>query len=42
VATSTRANLGDAISEVRDDLVRQLNDLKTRKEPKNNRSGRAT
>jgi len=42
VATSTRANLGDAISEVRDDLVRQLNSLKTRKEPKNNRNGRAT
>lgn len=42
VATSIRADLDEAVNEVRDDLVRQLNDLKTRTEPRNNRARRAT
>src|SRR3546814_10775497 len=34
VATSTLPNLDDAITEVREDLIRQLNVLKTRSEPR--------
>jgi hypothetical protein len=42
VATSTRPGLDEAVVEVRDDLVSQLNDLKTRTEPRNNRARRIT
>jgi ribosome-associated translation inhibitor RaiA len=37
VATSSHANFGTALNEVRDDLVRQLTDAKNRTEPRNNR-----
>jgi ribosome-associated translation inhibitor RaiA len=37
VATSNELDLDDALAEVRDDLLRQLNDQKTRQEPRNNR-----
>lgn len=37
VATSTEWDLDAAVAEVRDDLVRQLNDAKTREEPRNSR-----
>jgi ribosome-associated translation inhibitor RaiA len=37
VATSTEVDIDDALAEVRDDLLRQLNDQKTRNEPRNNR-----
>jgi len=42
VATSTLPGIDEAVSEVRDDLVRQLNDRKTRAEPRNNRARRTT
>jgi hypothetical protein len=38
VATSTHIGFDDAIAEVRDDLIRQITDAKTRTEPRNNRS----
>jgi ribosome-associated translation inhibitor RaiA len=37
VATSTQLDLDDALAEVREDLLRLLNDQKTRNEPRNNR-----
>jgi ribosome-associated translation inhibitor RaiA len=37
VATSTEVEMDDALAEVRDDLLRQLNDNKTRNEPRNSR-----
>lgn len=37
VATSEQRQLSLALTEVRDDLRRQLNDAKTRTEPRNNR-----
>jgi ribosome-associated translation inhibitor RaiA len=37
VATSNEVDMDDALAEVRDDLLRQLNDQKTRNEPRNNR-----
>lgn len=37
VATSTRTDLDHALSEVRDDMIRQVDDTKTRREPANNR-----
>jgi ribosome-associated translation inhibitor RaiA len=37
VATSTELDLDDALAECREDLLRQLNDRKTRDEPRNNR-----
>jgi ribosome-associated translation inhibitor RaiA len=37
VATSEHRQLSTALMEVRDDLRRQLNDAKTRTEPRNNR-----
>lgn len=37
VATSEERDLAVALAEVRDDLVRQLNDAATRREPRNNR-----
>jgi ribosome-associated translation inhibitor RaiA len=42
VATSNQADFGRAINEVRDDLIRQLNDAKTRHEPRNNKHLRET
>lgn len=42
VATSTHTTMTQALSEVRDDLVRQITDAKTRTEPRNNRQRRNT
>lgn len=42
VATSTRTNLDQALTEVRDDLIRQITDAKNRTEPRNNRLRRDT
>ncbi len=42
VATSDEPNLGRALNEVRDDLIRQLTDAKNRTEPRNNPSLRET
>ena len=42
VATSEQADLGQALTEVRDDLIRQLTDAKNRTEPRNRRSLRDT
>jgi len=38
VSTSTARELAVALNEVRDDLIRQVDDAKTRTEPRNNRS----
>ncbi len=40
VATSTKTDFGSALSEVRDDLIRQLTDAKNKTEPRNNRRRR--
>jgi ribosome-associated translation inhibitor RaiA len=40
VATSKEVDMDDALAEVRDDLLRQINDQKTRNEPRNNRLAR--
>lgn len=37
VATSTHPDIDDAVAEVRDDLVRQLNDMKTKVEQRGRR-----
>jgi ribosome-associated translation inhibitor RaiA len=37
IATSSEQELHDALNDVRDDLRRQLNDAKTRREPRHNR-----
>lgn len=42
VATSTQADLALALTEVRDDLIRQVTDAKNRTEPRNNRRLRNT
>ena len=42
VATSEEADLDKALTEVRDDLIRQLTDAKNRTEPSNRRSLRDT
>lgn len=42
VATSTQAKMAQAVIEVRDDLIRQITDAKTRTEPRNNRQRRST
>jgi len=42
VATSTHTTMSQALSEVRDDLIRQITDTKTRTEPRNNRQRRNT
>lgn len=42
VATSSEPDLGQALNEVRDDLIRQLTDAKNRSEPRNNSSLRNT
>ncbi|XVV07604.1 HPF/RaiA family ribosome-associated protein [Actinosynnema sp. CA-248983] len=41
VATSAKRDLTAALSEVRDELVRQVDDAKTRTEPRHNRALRA-
>jgi ribosome-associated translation inhibitor RaiA len=38
VSTSTARELSMALNEVRDDLIRQVDDAKTRTEPRNNRT----
>ena len=42
VATSEQPDLDSAVTEVRDDLIRQLTDAKNRAEPRNRRSLRET
>ena len=42
VATSEHPNLDSALTEVRDELIRQLTDAKNRTEPRNRRSLRET
>lgn len=42
VSTSATTSLQDALTEVRDDMVRQIEDATTRQEPRNNRSLRQT
>lgn len=42
VATSTHTTMAQALGEVRDDLIRQITDTKTRNEPRNNRHRRKT
>ncbi len=42
VATSHLADFDDALIEVRDDLRRQINDAKTKSEPRNSRKRRST
>jgi len=42
VATSTHTELSQALTEVRDDLIRQITDAKDRTEPRNNRRRRET
>ena len=37
VATSTHTGYDDALIEVRDDLIRQITDLKNKREPRHNR-----
>ena len=37
VATSSDADFGHALNEVRDEMIRQVTDAKTRSEPRNNR-----
>ena len=38
VSTSATSSLQDALTEVRDDMIRQIGDATTRQEPRNNRS----
>lgn len=42
VATSTHTTMSEALAEVRDDLVRQITDAKSRTEPRHNRQRRST
>lgn len=42
VTTSTEEDLHSAVNEVRDEMRRRLNDVKTRQEPRNNRHLRET
>jgi ribosome-associated translation inhibitor RaiA len=42
VSTSTARELATALNEVRDELIRQVDDAKTRTEPRNNRARRRT
>ena len=37
VATSSSTDLDRALNEVRDEMIRQLNDMKTKSEPRNNK-----
>jgi ribosome-associated translation inhibitor RaiA len=42
VATSSNADLDRAFNEVRDEMIRQLTDMKTKSEPRNNKHLRDT
>jgi ribosome-associated translation inhibitor RaiA len=42
VATSSNADLDRALNEVRDEMIRQLTDMKTKSEPRNNKHLRDT
>ena len=42
VATSSSTDLDHALNEVRDELIRQMTDMKNRSEPRNNRQLRDT
>jgi ribosome-associated translation inhibitor RaiA len=42
VATSMHTTMSQALGEVRDDLIRQITDAKTRTEPRNSRQRRNT
>lgn len=42
VAKSSASNLNRGLNEVRDEMIRQLTDAKTRREPRNNRRLRET
>jgi ribosome-associated translation inhibitor RaiA len=42
VATSSSSDLDHALNEVRDELIRQMTDMKNRSEPRNNRHLRDT
>ena len=42
VATSSSTDLDHALNEVRDDMIRQMTDMKNRSEPRNNRHLRDT
>jgi len=42
VATSTHTTMSQALGEVREDLIRQITDTKTRTEPRNSRHRRNT
>ena len=42
VATSSNGDLDRALNEVRDEMIRQLTDLKTKREPRNNKHLRDT
>jgi ribosome-associated translation inhibitor RaiA len=42
VASSSTTDLDQALNEVRDEMIRQLNDMKTRREPRNNKHLRDT
>jgi ribosome-associated translation inhibitor RaiA len=40
VATSSSADLGHALNEVRDEMIRQIDHVKTKSEPRNNKHQR--
>jgi ribosome-associated translation inhibitor RaiA len=42
VATSDSGDLGHALNEVRDEMIRQISDAKNRSEPRNNRHLRSS
>lgn len=42
VATSSSTDLEQALNEVRDEMIRQVDDLKTKREPRNNKHLRDT
>jgi ribosome-associated translation inhibitor RaiA len=42
VATSSNTDLDRAFNEVRDEMIRQLSDMKTKSEPRNNKHLRET
>lgn len=42
VATSSSTDLDQALNEVRDEMIRQIDDLKTKREPRNNKHLRDT
>ncbi len=42
IATSTSSDINHAFNEVRDEMIRQLTDMKTKSEPRNNKHLRDT